>query len=93
MTDEIRRRKTQDPEMDALVVLHQALEPLDRPAAKRVLAWADERYVNPADPVPLGSVNKFLEALATTAREMHVSPPGPVHGRPFRALRVAGRLR
>jgi hypothetical protein len=43
-SSEIRRRRTGDPEMDAMAVITDALEPLDRNACKRVLAWAEKRF-------------------------------------------------
>jgi hypothetical protein len=81
MSKEIRRTRTADAEMDAIVVLNQVLEPLDRAAAKRVLTWADKRYVNPDFPVPetqMDGVSKFFDAIQETAREMHVSPPAKI---------------
>lgn len=45
MTEEIRRRKTADPEMDAMQVLVQAFEPLDGLVIKRVLEWAEDRFI------------------------------------------------
>lgn len=77
-TSEIRRRKTADPELDAITVINQALAHLDRPAAKRVLDWADKRFVNLDEPLrgdQLEGVTKFMEAIEATAREMQISPP------------------
>lgn len=43
--EEIRRRKTADPEMDALVLVAQALAPLDHETCARVLKWAEDRFI------------------------------------------------
>jgi hypothetical protein len=45
MGEEIRRRKTADPEMDALMVITQALEGLEPEACERILSWAKDRFV------------------------------------------------
>lgn len=45
MADEIRRRKTADPEMDAMVVIAQVLEGLDSDTRARVLKWAEDRFL------------------------------------------------
>jgi hypothetical protein len=78
---EIRRTRTADPEMDAISILNQALAPLDRSAAKRVLRWAEERYVH-LDPVlsngDLSGVTKFMGALVETAETLNVSPPSVI---------------
>lgn len=42
---EIRRRRTDDPEMDALAVIDQVMEPLDERARNRVLEWASAKFV------------------------------------------------
>jgi hypothetical protein len=43
--EEIRRRKTTDPEMDAINVVTQALAPLDMETCRRVLKWAEDRFI------------------------------------------------
>lgn len=43
--EEIRRRKTTDPEMDAIVVISQALAGLDSETCARVLKWAEDRFI------------------------------------------------
>src|SRR5688500_4613020 len=48
MSDEIRRRKTSDPEMDAIVLISQALASLDTETCARVLKWAEDRYIEQA---------------------------------------------
>jgi hypothetical protein len=73
---EIRRRKTSDPELDALIVLEQALSPLSRVAAGRVLRWAEERYTRDADvPVAdLQAINAWMSGIQQVAREMGAVP-------------------
>lgn len=44
MSTEIRRRKTGSPEIDAMVVLEQAMDALGPLERIRVLNWATERY-------------------------------------------------
>lgn len=43
--EEIRRRKTADPEMDAIIVIAQALASLDAETCSRVLEWAKDRFI------------------------------------------------
>lgn len=77
MTEEIRRRKTSDPEMDAIYVIAQALEPLDRSACERVVKWAEERYVRirlpGLDVGDMQGVNKFFEATAKMASRLNMA--------------------
>jgi hypothetical protein len=90
MTEEIRRRKTVDPEMDAIMVIAQAFSALDRDAAGRVLVWAQKRYVDPPSLDGLGvdqheSLNKFMEAITATANRVGIA-------KPIDLLRAMGRV-
>jgi hypothetical protein len=79
MPDEIRRRKTSDPEMDAILVIAQALEPLSRTQAQRVLDWAEKRFTRVELPGlsadMMASTNRFMEALGKTASRMGMATP------------------
>lgn len=60
-----------DPEMLALKVVAQALAPLDRDTAARVLGWAESRYGIEAQRVAHEQLNKSLMAsLEVTARSL-----------------------
>jgi hypothetical protein len=77
MSKEIRRSRTGDPEMDAINVITQALEPLDRHACERVLKWAKERYVEIHLPglalKDMGKANEFMQGVAVTASRLNMN--------------------
>lgn len=70
--------QTRDLEMEALGDVARALAPLDRGAAKRVLDWANKRYVEVETPMShesMDALNKFLEAIHKTAQRLHIARP------------------
>lgn len=90
--DEIRRRKTNDREMDAIIVITQALADLDRVAAARVLEWARQRFVEADTLMPLEAMKagtNFIEGINTIAKRLGGTDPLKV----LRAMeRVVGEL-
>jgi hypothetical protein len=80
MTEEIRRRRTADPEIDALVVIEQALAGLPVDTCKRVLDWAMDRFIEERKrnisemamasiESQLRSIQEVAEALGATDRQ------------------------
>lgn len=78
-SEEIRRRRTADPEMDAINVISQALDGLDRNQCERVLRWAGERYVKFKLPglelADMKGVNNFMTAAAQMASRLNMANP------------------
>lgn len=66
MAEEIRRRRTGSPEIDAMVVIEQAMEPLDARERGRVIQWAEGRYVPGSSN---GRALVYLETLAEVIKE------------------------
>lgn len=68
-----------DAEVDALYAISQALSPLDRNTAARVLEWARKRYVDidtqlmSAD--QMQSLSKFTDAILKTAVRLEMAKP------------------
>lgn len=83
MTEEIRRRRTADPEIDALVVLEQALASLDAETCERVLKWALDRFVETPKrqikEMAWLSIQEQLEAYKKYAADLGVDERKFVH--------------
>lgn len=65
----------EDAEIVALQAVVTALEPLPREARKRVLDWAEQRFVNP--PIFTGDVDwfsKFTNGLFTESQRLGKNP-------------------
>lgn len=79
--EEIRRRRTNDPEMDAITIISQALRGLDRDACRRVLQWAQKRYVDPPSDRVIENVDgakaigNFMEAIGQLGNRLQIMPP------------------
>lgn len=74
---EIRRRKTSDPEMDAIMVISQAFADLDRAAINRVLKWAEDRYVRIPHLMPAEAteaLTNFTNGIQEVARRLASNP-------------------
>lgn len=74
MPAEIRRKRTSDPEMDAMAVLVQALDPLEHSARARVLKWAEERYVRGPHSDLMKSLSEITDSWFKAAQALHVRP-------------------
>lgn len=77
MADEIRRRKTSDPEMDAMMVLAQAFNGLDRNTIDRVLKWAEARYVKEGSLMSTESMKaltQFQDGIVKIAKNLNAPP-------------------
>lgn len=63
--------------MDAINIITQALEPLDRNACERVIKWAEDRYVRLRLPGlesgDLNQVNQFMTAVGQTASRLNMN--------------------
>jgi hypothetical protein len=66
--------QAKDPELQAMAALARYLDPLDRSARDRVLAWGRARYVDrPSPEFEIGDVDGFYnycQALAAAAKEV-----------------------
>lgn len=83
MADEIRRKKTSDPEMDAIHVINQAFEPLDAETCDRILDWAKDRFIEqPKRNIKMmawAGVKEELDAYKQYAEEYGVDGRKLVH--------------
>jgi hypothetical protein len=76
--NEIRQRKTSDPEMDAINIIYKALTGLTRVQAERVVKWAETRFVREdplTDSQSLGAANKFFAATTEMVRRLNTDGP------------------
>jgi hypothetical protein len=68
-----------DPELRAMLALRKALEPLDTDGCRRVLAWANARYVEShrfhMDDFDTDAFANFTKALNESARKLGTVAP------------------